>query len=234
MTVSWRIFTSKMSGQPSEMLNSQRRHGHFPAKAMSAAATHHRNTEEEALFGSGVAGIVPDGNCGNPEYGSLPACDASEGRHRAAYRVAKGKGGLHGDFAAKSPLFFSSRLPGQRIRVGVRELHFLTLHTLPAFDVPYKVCAVVGPHRTALPSSESGRGIRIIEVSIQTAGVEAERIGHAHRNPLAGLRIAVAETLNLIEAYEKRTGARLSSLDQASYLHWFSEATATAFADRNR
>src|SRR6478735_1240627 len=46
--------------------------------------------------------------------------------------------------------------------------------------------------------------------------------------------IAVAETLNLIEAYEKKTGATLSSLDRASYLHWFSEATATAFADRNR
>jgi gamma-glutamyltranspeptidase / glutathione hydrolase len=46
--------------------------------------------------------------------------------------------------------------------------------------------------------------------------------------------IAVAETLNLIEAYEKRTGTTLTSLDNANYLHWFSEATATAFADRNR
>jgi gamma-glutamyltranspeptidase/glutathione hydrolase len=46
--------------------------------------------------------------------------------------------------------------------------------------------------------------------------------------------IAVAETLNLIEAYEQRTGTTLSSLENANYLHWFSEATATAFADRNR
>ena len=46
--------------------------------------------------------------------------------------------------------------------------------------------------------------------------------------------IAVAETLNLIEAYEKKTGTMLASLDNANYLHWFSEATATAFADRNR
>ncbi|HEY8305452.1 MAG TPA: gamma-glutamyltransferase [Lapillicoccus sp.] len=46
--------------------------------------------------------------------------------------------------------------------------------------------------------------------------------------------IAVAEILNLIEAYEARTGTRLSSLDNANYLHWFSEASATAFADRNR
>jgi gamma-glutamyltranspeptidase/glutathione hydrolase len=46
--------------------------------------------------------------------------------------------------------------------------------------------------------------------------------------------IAVAEILNLIEAYEARTGTSLSVLDNAHYLHWFSEASATAFADRNR
>jgi gamma-glutamyltranspeptidase/glutathione hydrolase len=46
--------------------------------------------------------------------------------------------------------------------------------------------------------------------------------------------IAVAEILNLIEAYEKKVGTSLSSLDNASYLHWFSEASAMAFADRNR
>lgn len=46
--------------------------------------------------------------------------------------------------------------------------------------------------------------------------------------------IAVAEILNLVEAYEAKTGTRLKSLDNAHYLHWFSEASATAFADRNR
>ncbi len=46
--------------------------------------------------------------------------------------------------------------------------------------------------------------------------------------------IAVAEILNLVEAYEKKAGTSLSSLDNASYLHWFSEASAMAFADRNR
>ncbi len=46
--------------------------------------------------------------------------------------------------------------------------------------------------------------------------------------------IAVAEILNLIRAYESRTGSRLESLSNADYLHWFSEASATAFADRNR
>ncbi|MDQ6895509.1 MAG: gamma-glutamyltransferase [Actinomycetota bacterium] len=46
--------------------------------------------------------------------------------------------------------------------------------------------------------------------------------------------IAVAEILNLVESYEARTGKTLKSLDEANYLHWFSEASATAFADRNR
>jgi len=46
--------------------------------------------------------------------------------------------------------------------------------------------------------------------------------------------IAVAEILNLIEAYQGKTGASLSSLTNAEYLHRFSEASATAFADRNR
>ena len=46
--------------------------------------------------------------------------------------------------------------------------------------------------------------------------------------------IAVAEILNLVGAYEARTGTRVKDLDNANYLHWFSEASATAFADRNR
>lgn len=46
--------------------------------------------------------------------------------------------------------------------------------------------------------------------------------------------IAVAETLNLLQAYEKRAGTPLAKADQAQYLHRFAEATATAFADRNR
>ncbi|WP_116112325.1 gamma-glutamyltransferase [Austwickia chelonae] len=46
--------------------------------------------------------------------------------------------------------------------------------------------------------------------------------------------IAVAETLNLLESYEKRTGVPLSQVDDAQYYHRFAEATATAFADRNR
>ncbi|WP_040155159.1 gamma-glutamyltransferase [Mobilicoccus massiliensis] len=45
---------------------------------------------------------------------------------------------------------------------------------------------------------------------------------------------AVAETLNLLEQYEKRTGTPLSKTDGVQYLHRFAEATATAFADRDR
>lgn len=46
--------------------------------------------------------------------------------------------------------------------------------------------------------------------------------------------IALAEALNLLEQYEKRTGRPLSRVSRAQYLHRFAEATATAFADRNR
>ncbi|NHA67824.1 gamma-glutamyltransferase [Phycicoccus flavus] len=46
--------------------------------------------------------------------------------------------------------------------------------------------------------------------------------------------IAVAEILNLVEAYDERTGTPTSEVDQVQYLHRFSEASATAFADRNR
>ncbi|GAA2466934.1 gamma-glutamyltransferase [Terrabacter carboxydivorans] len=46
--------------------------------------------------------------------------------------------------------------------------------------------------------------------------------------------IAVAEILNLIQAYEDRTGVKTSALSDVDYLHRFSEASATAFADRNR
>ena len=46
--------------------------------------------------------------------------------------------------------------------------------------------------------------------------------------------IAVGEILNLIEAYDERTGTPTSEVDDVQYLHRFSEASATAFADRNR
>ncbi len=46
--------------------------------------------------------------------------------------------------------------------------------------------------------------------------------------------IAVGESLNLLEAYDQRTGAPLSKVSRTQYLHRFAEATATAFADRNR
>lgn len=46
--------------------------------------------------------------------------------------------------------------------------------------------------------------------------------------------IAVAEILNLLTAYDKQTGQSLSKVSNVEYLHRFSEASATAFADRNR
>jgi gamma-glutamyltranspeptidase/glutathione hydrolase len=46
--------------------------------------------------------------------------------------------------------------------------------------------------------------------------------------------IAVAEILNILEAIDHRTGANLRDVSNAAYLHRFSEASALAFADRNR
>jgi len=46
--------------------------------------------------------------------------------------------------------------------------------------------------------------------------------------------IAVAEILNLMKAYEDRTGTKTGDLTDLDYFHRFSEASATAFADRNR
>jgi len=46
--------------------------------------------------------------------------------------------------------------------------------------------------------------------------------------------IAVAEILNLMRDYELRTGTKTSEVSNTDYLHRFSEASATAFADRNR
>jgi gamma-glutamyltranspeptidase/glutathione hydrolase len=46
--------------------------------------------------------------------------------------------------------------------------------------------------------------------------------------------IAVGESLNLLESYDRRTGQRLNDVSDVQYLHRFAEATATAFADRNR
>ncbi|WP_309057514.1 gamma-glutamyltransferase, partial [Streptomyces sp.] len=66
-------------------------------------------------------------------------------------------------------------------------------------------------------------------VSTEYRGLEVYGMGL----PSSG-GITVAETLNLLEAYDERTGTGLSEVSGTQYLHRFAEATATAFADRNR
>ena len=46
--------------------------------------------------------------------------------------------------------------------------------------------------------------------------------------------VAVGEILNLVESYEERTGTKAEDLSEGEWAHWFAEASATAFADRNR
>ncbi|MFF0990093.1 gamma-glutamyltransferase [Kocuria nitroreducens] len=66
-------------------------------------------------------------------------------------------------------------------------------------------------------------------VSTEYRGLEVYGMGL----PSSG-GITVAETLNLLEAYDERTGAGLAEVSETQYLHRFSEASATAYADRNR
>lgn len=46
--------------------------------------------------------------------------------------------------------------------------------------------------------------------------------------------IAVGQILNLLESYEDRAGKKTEELSEGEWAHWFAEASATAFADRNR
>ncbi|GAA4352903.1 gamma-glutamyltransferase [Angustibacter luteus] len=67
------------------------------------------------------------------------------------------------------------------------------------------------------PTSTSYRGLDVRGMPVASSG-----------------GIAVGESLNLLEAYDRQTHQSISDVDEAQYLHRFSEATATAFADRNR
>jgi gamma-glutamyltranspeptidase / glutathione hydrolase len=87
----------------------------------------------------------------------------------------------------------------------------------------------VYPGQLTLDDLKAYRALDKAPVTSQYKGYDVYGMGV----PSSG-GIAVAEILNLIEAYEAKTGTKLSSLDNANYLHWFSEASATAFADRNR
>lgn len=46
--------------------------------------------------------------------------------------------------------------------------------------------------------------------------------------------IAVGQILNLLESYEEQTGTDVEELPEKEWAHWFAEASATAFADRNK
>jgi gamma-glutamyltranspeptidase/glutathione hydrolase len=71
--------------------------------------------------------------------------------------------------------------------------------------------------RTPAPISSRYRGLDIYGMPVPSSG-----------------GIAVSEALNLLEAYDRKTGTPLSEVSPVQYLHRFGEASATAFADRNR
>ncbi|WP_425565405.1 gamma-glutamyltransferase [Pedococcus aerophilus] len=82
----------------------------------------------------------------------------------------------------------------------------LTLGDLRAYDVVHRK-----------PTHTTYRGLDVYGMPVPSSG-----------------GIAVGEILNLLESYDRRTGTSLSEVSNAEYLHRFSEASATAFADRNR
>jgi len=67
------------------------------------------------------------------------------------------------------------------------------------------------------PTRTSYRGLQVVGMPVPSSG-----------------GIAVGESLNLLEEYDALTGRPLSDVTRVQYLHRFAEATATAFADRNR
>jgi gamma-glutamyltranspeptidase/glutathione hydrolase len=71
--------------------------------------------------------------------------------------------------------------------------------------------------RTPAPTHTRYRGLDVYGMSLPSSG-----------------GIAVGEALNLLEAYDRQTGDRLADVDETQYLHRLAEASATAFADRNR
>ena len=94
-------------------------------------------------------------------------------------------------------------------------------HTAPGVDVP--------AGQLTLRDLEHYRAVPRRPVHSQYRGYDV----YGMPVPSSG-GIAVAEILNQLEAYDRRTGQPLSEVSNAQYLHRFSEASATAFADRNR
>lgn len=90
-------------------------------------------------------------------------------------------------------------------------------------------------------------GVEVLKSTMRRSDVHRYRaeVQRATRSDYRGLEvygmsipssggIAVGEILNLLQQYEERTGVPISELGEVDYLHRFSEASAIAFADRNR
>src|SRR5690606_30012229 len=91
---------------------------------------------------------------------------------------------------------------GASVRERIRaDLHLdeLALRALAALDVPDEVRAVVRVERTSLPA-----GCRVVDATVHAALIEAERIRHAERQPLAGLRVEREQRVRVRPGRERR------------------------------
>ena len=98
----------------------------------------------------------------------------------------------------------SSRNPSlARQRIGSDlELHGLAERSLPSFRVPDQVRAVIGPEPTAFPTRR-----RIVDSAIEPAMIEAERVRHAQRRPVAGLGIEHQQCVGVRTRRDRRVRA---------------------------
>src|SRR4029450_7104573 len=81
--------------------------------------------------------------------------------------------------AIRAPYDSVRSSPRQRIGPDL-ELYHLRQRALAALDVERRALAVGRPDATALPAR-----VRIVDASVHSLGVEAERVGDAHVDPLA-------------------------------------------------
>src|SRR5690606_31114596 len=83
--------------------------------------------------------------------------------------------------------------------------------TLATFGVPHEVGTVIGVQGTSLPAQ-----VRVVDTTVETALVEAQRIGNAQVGPLAGFRIQRNQRIRVRTGQDRRV---LAEADDVVLIH---------------